>query len=103
MDAFKIILFFLVPLLVTGVVVSVLQRLSDDLDREIANRRVDPEERAGASADFSAKKVQRAKARRVTEPGIPPDVQECDTASQFEVPADFNLAEFSGREEPQGN
>lgn len=101
MDEFKVVAFFLVPLVVAGAVGSFLHKLTERLEEKNAPKaKLSSAERAEATAD-SVAKAQRSKARKEEAeelPPLPPAVA-LDETLAYELPADFNLAEFSDRSE----
>lgn len=109
------LLFLGLPLLVAAVAVPVLERLNERMDnREAENKKTATTARAADLADEEASRVKRARARKETletpAAAVVPAEDDSDRLEReafaerhntsFDIPRDFNLAEFSGRSEP---
>lgn len=102
LEIFKAALFFGVPLALAAVITAVLTRFDEDQENAAsAGSRISSEERAGASADFTVKKMSRAHARKTDGAERPPAFDEEAESEQFVIPEDFSLAEFTDRDEPR--
>lgn len=110
-SSFLTYLFFLIPLVLPLLVGGFLHNLSEriDDDETAPAKKLSSRERAGDVADQHAMKVKRERVRR--EDASPEEADHSPASSaapkaalaetdpaEFEIPADFNLAEYSGRE-----
>ncbi len=102
MDVLKVILFFVLPAVSLGITVAVLDRLNEKLDEASSKgSRISSAERAGVEADSTSQKLKRNRALKEDSPRLPREVSDYSQPELFEPPADFNLADFSERQEPQ--